>query len=209
MLKFIFKLNLVFTLCAISCVVLAHDQHLTSMTLEIGKNNTGVLHVTMPQYGLEQKIGRQNPEIDLSVLKQTEFQKLVVSYLKSDIEIEQAGVPCQFTTGIIKSDGHIVKVKLGVSSILSTPDDLIVKVNSLNTVSNDQIALSVLKGQDKCRTVLSKKNGFIAKVDLKNNELKIRPMKAGFDGSDFFWLTGLMTLFGFAILIISYKRILG
>ncbi|WP_055444801.1 DUF6702 family protein [Lacinutrix himadriensis] len=190
-----------------SVVMKAHQPNVSTTMLVEKENNTWILQISASLSAFQQEIKTHYAETPYKTPE--EFQKMVIEYLKNNLEINfNQNQEITLGKGYVKL-GHETKVVFEVFGVPSEINAVFVKNSAFKDIHKNQSALVLLKeGFNKEHFVLNDKNNHALNLLVDKNKflVKTKNQASFFSYNILFILLGI-TVAGLLTKIIMKKSI--
>jgi len=152
--------------------LLAHNPNLASIKLIIQEKGA-FLDLNMSQYGIEQVLLKNNPNLDLKTISQIELKELIIDEVKKHIQLSANGEIISLGTGVIKLGSHETNLKFVINNLPEVIRYIDVKANCFQENKNQINFFTVLYQDKNARAKLFKKNNYKSKFIINQDEIKV------------------------------------
>lgn len=152
--------------------LLAHNANLASIKLIIQEKGT-FLDLNMSQYGIEQDLLKNNPNLDLKTISQTELKELIINEIKEHIQLSINGEIISLGTGVIKLGSHVTNLKFVINNLPEIIELIDVKANCFQENKNQINFFTVLYQDKNARAKLFDKNNYQSKFIVTKDEINV------------------------------------
>lgn len=152
--------------------LLAHNPNQASIKLVIQEKGA-FIDFNMSQFGIEQVLLKNNPNLDLNTISKIELKELVINEVKSHIQLSANGKIYDLGTGVIKLGSHETNLKFLVKNLPKNLEFIDVKANCFQENGNQVNFFTVLYNDKNARAQLFKKNNYQSKFIFSQDEIKV------------------------------------
>lgn len=161
------------TVCLLVLVqsqLLAHNPNQASIKLVIQEKGA-FLDFNMSQYGIEQVLLKNNPDLDLRTISKKDLQQLIINEIKKQIQLTSNGKTFDLGTGVIKLGSHETNLKFLIEDLPEHIEFIDLKADCFHENQNQVNFFTILYKGKNARAKLFKENNYQSKFIITKDKI--------------------------------------
>ena len=150
----------------------AHNPLSAMYYLEV-EDGFGIMNLSLSQAGLQEAIFQNYTDDDIKKISNIDYKKLIVKYVKTNLELMINGDHIKLLEGGVKLGNHQTDLKFITSKLPSIFNSLTIKIDAFKENEHHQTVFSLAFNDKTSKVILNEKNHYSTSVKFMDNKMVV------------------------------------